>query len=61
MTPNGIKALVCLFGAAIMNGLGMCILMSIAEAAIKELQTPKQNLARDKQLDQLNAAKENQK
>lgn len=61
MTPDGIKALVCLVGAAIMNGIGMCILMSMAEVAIKELQTPKQNLARDKQLDQLNAEKENQK
>ena len=61
MTPNGIKALVCLVGAAIMNGIGMCILMSMAEAAIKELLTTKPTLARDKQLDQLNAAKENQK
>lgn len=61
MTPDGIKALVCLIGAAIMNGLGWCILMSMAEDTIKSLQTPKQNLARDKQLDQLNAEKENQK
>lgn len=60
MTPDGIKALACFVGVAIMNGIGMCILMSMAEDAIKELQTPKQNLARDKQLDQLNAEKENQ-
>lgn len=37
MTPDEIKALVCLIGAAIMNGIGMCILMSMAEDTIKNL------------------------
>lgn len=63
MTPDGIKALVCLVGAAIMSGIGMCILMSMAEDIIKSLltMTPNQNVAHAKQIGQQQEEKENQK